>query len=251
MANVMTQSTACGDLTVGAGVSTITTTTSADMIGGGTGSNYITTIDGLSLIDNCCSGTAIGITTATAGSCVTLGYNYNSNYGVGLPDKSVIQGKDGDILMDLNNMKFKVYCNIKGWVEYVMEDFSTKDRKIELNGSKETSIAEVISERRNRKVLIEKMPKKKELYGGIWLDAVGTANYTLFGDYNNIITGGHINTAIGYTTLGYAGHAEGQSTATYNTVSFNGNTEVNGNLTVNGDIKVNGDFKVTGINYSA
>lgn len=219
-----------GDLAVAAGQ-----TTTATSITAGNGMTY-----------------TIGTDTSTIGT--TLGYVTNgyistyggSSYSLGY-DKSIIIGKEGDILMDLKNMKFKVYCSEKGWIEYDIEDFSTKNKKVELNGSKEMSVCETIIERSNRKVLIEKMPKKKEpilIDNGIWVDG----NIGIWADGNGGIgtyTGDNIGTYTinmgGYNTVG-----NNVNYCTNNTVTFNGNTEIGGNLTVNGDINVTGTITVNG-----
>lgn len=183
-------------------------------------------------------------------------------------DKSVIYGKEGDVMMDIQNMKFKVYCGEKGWVEYDIEDFSTKTlegkKRIVLEGIRETNVSEIIAERNKRKVLVEKMPKQKDVVlisGGIWLGGMGTSTITI-NPYNGFYqpntvyygTAGTINTAIGTTALGTGTYntvtagvtsiATGTNNAS--TVTMTGNAQVNGNITVNGNMKVDGDLTVNG-----
>jgi hypothetical protein len=185
-------------------------------------------------------------------------------------DKRIIYGKEGDVMMDIQNMKFKVYCEERGWIEYDIEDFITKSlegkKKIVLEGSRETSVSEMITERNKRKVLVEKMPKQKESYlitsGFINTDGV-TGTWTILGNgYNNyqptVYYGGTAGTAIGTTAIGTTAigaittgtnnTAIGYCTLTNTTpqITANGNTAINGNLTVNGDINVDGDLIVNG-----
>jgi len=269
MANCTSTQLACGDFTVGqsTGIDQITTTTSADLIGGasttltaGAGITYTAGID----LANITTGGATGIIGYTANGYGTSYGSYSLGY-----DKSIIIGKEGDVFMDLKNMKFKVYCDEKGWVEYDMEDFSTKNKTVELNGSKNISVAELITERSKRKVLIEKVAKKKEPIliedSGIWMDGTLGGNYTInIGGYNQIngFVGGHNNIAIGNNVLttGYY-YPNANTNVTFGTttnmidamggnnntaITINGNTEINGTLTVNGSLNASGNITVNG-----
>lgn len=259
MANAMCNTNACGDFTVGGyvGAQTITTTTSTSGL----------LIDGTSL------GTTTGDFTITSAGSGIISTNSNGYYGYGY-DKSMISAKDGEILMDLKNMKFKVYCDEKGWLEYDMEDFSTKNKKVELNGSKDISVGEILIERKHRTVLVEKMPKKNNLLigGGIWIDNAGTNNIYIGGVGININTTplvynypnpgfnnpqGYNNTAIGIingTSYGSSGaissNVSNISTVASSCSSIKGNTTINGNLTINGTLTVNGGITVNGLNTS-
>lgn len=233
MANISLTSAACGDFTVGGydGTTTITTTTST--------SGCI--LDSSSLI-----GTSGDFTFTGGGSGIV-----SSNYSYGF-DKSMISGKEGEILMDLKNMKFKVYSDEKGWVEYDMEDFSTKNKKVELNGSRDISVQDILIERNKRTVLIEKMPKKKEvpIGNGIWIDVTAGTNNLYIGNpitinatpayYNyrnpqfintvNLIGNTGINNvAVGYTTL-----ADGQGTLCGGTGAITNGTAYASGLCTNG-----------------
>ena len=180
--------------------------------------NIVTTTTSTTMLANIGS-TAIG-TTTTAGF-VLNGSGYNPVY-----DKSILFGKDGDILMDLKAMKFKVFCSEKGWEEYDLEDFSTKNKKAELNGSKDSSVYEMKISRQKRGVLTEKRPKPVEI-GIKYSTWITEGINNIYIGANNIFTV-NSNTAIG-TTSG--------------TVTIAGNTEINGDLIINGDLTVNGTAK--------
>lgn len=196
-------------------------------------------------------------TTITNGTSITIGSGtgyIGSNTTWVTLDSRIVYGKEGDVIMDIENMKFKIFCEEKGWVEYELDDFATKlfkgKKKIILEGSRQTSISEIISERNKRKVLIEKTPKPSEpayvnISAGAW---------TISG-YNNYIPITYYNTeAIGTVSyaIGTGSVAVGASSLndSYGTITITGNSNVNGNLKVEGDLTVNGTLTCSNITTS-
>jgi hypothetical protein len=244
------------------------TTSLSDCITSGyVNNNYLTAGDcTITTTDNTTTGdiitvvphTTTGIRCFSGTSTITIDGSNNTSFVT--YDKRIIYGQEGDVMMDVKNMKFKVYSDEKGWVEYEIENFSTKTiegkKQIVLEGSKEVDVSEIIAERSKRIVLVEKMkkPKEVELFSFLNIDGTNTiwmSQPLIFYTGTDYNTTGTNNTALGYaaTTAGaFAYDTQGNITVSTGTgtVAINGNTEINGNLEVLGDVSVSGNIRVKG-----
>lgn len=87
-------------------------------------------------------------------------------------------GRPGDVVINSDDMTAKVYSMSEGWIMYDIDEIATKiingKKHIDLKLSKQISVADLIKERQNRKLLVESMDHQPLVLSFIGYNSTGT-----------------------------------------------------------------------------